>query len=158
MTTEALHAPQVDGRAMFAQEVAIACGSSQHVLEAVRRIDVEALDGRAVSGLGRRRHVIARLVQHSERSHALLADRPHVDDAAILRLPLGELVDRLDTTLTAVVSALEAEVASPTYAALVACSEQRAWLELTRADLQADGIWVTAGEQPRDPAAASPLA
>lgn len=142
----------IDEHDVLSLEVAIARASTQRILQVVTRYDAEALDARTASGIGTRRLVLARLAAHSDVGLALLDDRePPLDDGAMLTLPQDAFVARLAATLEAMVAALDEAASKPaTYAAFVACSEQRAWLDLTHDELEATGVRATSGPRRRD--------
>lgn len=113
--------------------------STHRLLGATMRLgDVELLHP-AASGLGTRRHVIARLIRHARRITAAPDDATRgLASDSLLKVPASELVDTLATTLTMVVRRLDAQpsVRIPADDGDELCARDHlAWLELTHVDL-----------------------
>lgn len=122
--------------ALLLQQVRL---STHRLLGATMRLgDVELLHP-AASGLGTRRHVIARLIRHARRITASPDDatRGLVSDS-LLQAPAADLIDALSTTLTTVVRRLDALPSAriPADDGDELCARDHlAWLELTHVDL-----------------------
>lgn len=131
-----IHREDAD-EAMLLQQVRL---STHRLLGATMRLgDVELLHP-AASGLGTRRHVIARLIRHARRVTASPTDDPtqRLASDSLLKAPASELIDALSTTLTMVVRRLDAQprVRIPADDGDELCARDHvAWLELTHVDL-----------------------
>lgn len=113
--------------------------STHRLLGATMRLgDVELLHP-AASGLGTRRHVIARLIRHARRITAAPDDATRgLASDSLLKVSASELVDTLSTTLTMVVRRLDDQpsVRIPADDGDELCARDHlAWLELTHVDL-----------------------
>lgn len=113
--------------------------STHRLLGATMRLgDVELLHA-AASGLGTRRHVVARLVRHARRIMAAPDDPSRgLASDSLLKAPASELIDALSTTLAMVVRRLEEQpnVRIPADDGDELCARDHlAWLELTHVDL-----------------------
>ncbi|QCR18059.1 hypothetical protein [Agrococcus sp. SGAir0287] len=125
----------LDGAALL-QQVRL---STHRLLGATMRLgDVELLLP-AASGLGTRRHVVARLVRHARRVTASPDDPARgLASDSLLKAPAADLVDALATTLTTVVRRLDDDPAAriPADDGDELCARDHlAWLELTHVDL-----------------------
>lgn len=133
---ETIHAGEPDA-AMLLQQVRL---STHRLLGATMRLgDVELLHP-AASGLGTRRHVIARLIRHTRRITASPSDDPtqRLASDSLLKAPAAELIDALSTTLTTIVPMLDAQPSAriPADDGDELCARDHlAWLELTHVDL-----------------------
>lgn len=114
--------------------------STHRLLGATMRLgDVELLHP-AASGLGTRRHVVARLIRHARRitaSPSEDATRRLASDS-LLQVPASELIDALSTTLTSVVRLLDDQPGAtipPDDGDELCARDHLAWLELTHVDL-----------------------
>ncbi|WP_344344974.1 hypothetical protein [Agrococcus versicolor] len=114
--------------------------STHRLLGATMRLgDVELLHP-AASGLGTRRHVIARLVRHARRITASPGEdaAQRLASDSLLRAPAADLVDALATSLTTVVRRLDdqPQARMPEEEGDDLCARDHlAWLELTHVDL-----------------------
>lgn len=122
--------------ALLLQQVRL---STHRLLGATMRLgDVELLHP-AASGLGTRRHVIARLVRHARRITAAPDDPTRgLASDSLLKAPASELIDALATTLAMVVRRLDDQPSAriPSDDGDELCARDHlAWLELTHVDL-----------------------
>lgn len=133
---ESTHAADADA-AILLQQVRL---STHRLLGATMRLgDVELLHP-AASGLGTRRHVIARLIRHARRITASPDEdaTQRLASDSLLKAPATELIDALSTTLTMVVRRLDVQpsVRIPADDGDELCARDHlAWLELTHVDL-----------------------
>ncbi|SDH72407.1 DinB family protein [Agrococcus jejuensis] len=119
--------------------------ASLRLLTAVLRLGDAELVVPARSGLGTRRHVIARMTRHADRTaRAIEGDASGVEPADRLHdLSPADLLAALTAALGSVLGALQEHtgatvVADPTAAeAATHAREQLAWLELSHVDLDA---------------------
>ncbi|MFM2475294.1 hypothetical protein, partial [Burkholderia cenocepacia] len=81
--TIALHGPLREAAGQIAADLDLIQASTRRLLLTLLELDDAALAAPASSGLGTRRHVLARLVRHSDRAAAELQQRvaPLPDDA-----------------------------------------------------------------------------
>lgn len=116
--------------------------ASLRLLTAVLRLGDAELVVPARSGLGTRRHVIARMTRHADRTtRALEGDTSGIEPADRLHdLSPADLLAALTAALGGVLGALQEHVGATRAADDVAASharEQLAWLELSHVDLDA---------------------
>ncbi|WP_144721974.1 hypothetical protein [Agrococcus jejuensis] len=140
MTAIALHGPLRTASAHLATDVDLIQGSTRRLLLALLELDEADLAAPASSGLGTKRHVLARLVRQSDRATAALELRTApIPDDALLRAPLPAVVDAVTSSLGATLAALTTMApGSPMHAAIGIATEHLAWLELTHVDLADD--------------------
>lgn len=138
--TVALHGPLQAASAQLAADIALIQISTRRLLLVLLELADEDLAAPASSGLGTKRHVLARLVRHSDRAAAALEQRPEaVANDALLRADLRDVVDAVTTSLGATLAALTAMPAgAPMHAAIGIAADHLAWLELTHVDLADD--------------------
>lgn len=138
--TIALHGPLQAASTQLAADVELIQASTRRLLLTLLSFDDAQLAAPSSSGLGTKRHVLARLVRHSDRAAAALEQRiAVVADDALLRMPSGRLVDRVTTSLGATIAALAAMPhGAPMHAAIGIAADHLAWLELTHVDLGAE--------------------
>lgn len=142
--TLALHGPLQAASTQLSADVGLIQASTRRLLVALRELDDDDLATTASSGLGTKRHVIARLVRRSDRAAAVLEQRAvAIADDALLRASRAEVVDRVATSLGATIAALTSMPSgAPVHAAIGIAADHLAWLELTHVDL-ADGYAVS---------------
>ncbi|SDH59315.1 hypothetical protein [Agrococcus jejuensis] len=138
--TMALHGPLRTASAHLAADVDLIQGATRRLLLALLELDETDLAATASSGLGTKRHVLARLVRQSDRATAALELRAApIPDDTLLRAPLRAVVDAVTTSLGATLASLTTLApGAPMHAALGIAADHLAWLELTHVDLADD--------------------
>ena len=132
-----LHGPLQAATSQLAADVERVQTATRRLLLAILELDDDGLAAPPSSGLGTRRHVLARCVEHSDAvAGSLGLDVPSTSSETMLRGSLVSVVDAVTTSLGTALAALTAPAAgAPMHAAVAVAHDHLAWLELTLRDL-----------------------